>query len=68
MLAEDTAGQGHCSKSIDGEGRWSLFLTLPEDPPLTVMQSTVMPSGAVQFLAGVAVGALLAIAAMKSRP
>lgn len=28
LLAEDTKGRGHCTKSLDGEGRWSVFIAL----------------------------------------
>ena len=30
LLAEDTKGRGHCTKSLDGVGRWSVFIALPE--------------------------------------
>ena len=28
LLAEDTRGRGHCTKSLDGAGRWSIFIAL----------------------------------------
>ena len=31
VLAEDCGGRGHESKSADGAGRWSLFITLPDE-------------------------------------
>jgi hypothetical protein len=34
LLAEDTGGRGHCTKSLDGAGRWSVFIALPDDSPL----------------------------------
>ena len=34
LLVEDTRGEGHCTKSLDGAGRWSIFILLPETGPL----------------------------------
>lgn len=34
LLVEDTNGKGHCTKSLDGAGRWSVFILLPESGPL----------------------------------
>ena len=34
LLVEDTKGEGHCTKSLDGAGRWSIFILLPENKPL----------------------------------
>lgn len=31
LLADDVKGQGHCTKSLDGAGRWSVFIALPDD-------------------------------------
>ena len=31
LLAEDTKGRGHSTKSLDGAGRWSVFIALPDD-------------------------------------
>ena len=33
LLAEDTRGRGHCTRSLDGVGRWSLFIALPDERP-----------------------------------
>ena len=33
LLAEDTKGEGHCTKSLDGAGRWSIFIALGEPGP-----------------------------------
>ena len=33
LLAEDTRGRGHCTKSLDGSGRWSIFIALPDNRP-----------------------------------
>lgn len=30
LLVEDTKGRGHCTKSLDGAGRWSIFIALPD--------------------------------------
>ena len=30
-MADDAVGQGHCTKSLDGAGRWSVFIALPDD-------------------------------------
>ena len=71
VLAEDLRGQGHCSRCVDGEGRWSLFLSLPDDdaadaPPSRV-PAAVETRVALAFAAGVAVGALAAAAALRRR-
>lgn len=34
LLVEDTKGEGHCTKSLDGAGRWSIFILLPDNKPL----------------------------------
>uniref|UniRef100_A0A061SCV5 Uncharacterized protein n=1 Tax=Tetraselmis sp. GSL018 TaxID=582737 RepID=A0A061SCV5_9CHLO len=31
FLVDDTRGRGHCSKCLNGEGRWSIFITLPDE-------------------------------------
>ena len=33
LLAEDTRGRGHCTKSLDGVGRWSVFVALGDTSP-----------------------------------
>ena len=30
LLAEDTRGRGHSTRSLDGVGRWSVFIGLPD--------------------------------------
>ena len=34
LIVEDTKGEGHCTKSLDGAGRWSIFILLPRAGPL----------------------------------
>ena len=34
LLVEDTRGAGHCTRSLDGAGRWSIFILLPDVSPL----------------------------------
>lgn len=31
LLAEDTRGRGHCTRSLDRAGRWSIFIALGDD-------------------------------------
>ena len=37
LLVEDTKGAGHCTRSLDGVGRWSIFILLPDPSPLAWM-------------------------------
>ena len=62
VLAEDIAGQGHCTKCIDGQGRWSLFLSLPDDPP-----ARALPAGTLSFIAGMSVGAAIVFLGLQRR-
>ena len=62
MLAEDTQGQGHCTRCTDGEGRWSIFLSLPDEDDAVVR----LPDRRVAcaFVLGVTVGSLAAATAL----
>ena len=43
LLAEDTRGRGHCTKSLDGLGRWSIFIALGDPGPLGWMWAPLSP-------------------------
>ena len=62
VLAEDTQGQGHCTRCTDGEGRWSIFLSLPDEDDAVVR----LPDRRVAcaFVLGVTVGSLAAATAL----
>ncbi|EOD19046.1 hypothetical protein EMIHUDRAFT_255753 [Emiliania huxleyi CCMP1516] len=59
---EDTQGQGHCTRCTDGEGRWSIFLSLPDEDDAVVR----LPDRRVAcaFVLGVTVGSLAAATAL----
>ncbi len=38
LLVEDTVGEGHRSRTVDGQPRRSLFITLPEENSIDVVQ------------------------------
>ena len=75
VLAEDCGGRGHESKSADGAGRWSLFITLPDDERGDDERgddAAVAPgprrgdAAARAFALGAVVGALVGAAAMRA--
>ena len=83
VLAEDCGGRGHESKCTDGNGRWSLFITLPDDergddeadddggpPPRPLFGAGAWREfalGVVLGAAPVALGALAGLAIVRAR-
>jgi len=63
LLVEDTRGEGHCTKSLDGVGRWSIFIALPDDGPLAwLFARPTTRELALAALAALAAAALAACA------
>ena len=56
LLAEDTRGRGHNTKSLDGVGRWSVFIALGAPGPLGWLWAPLSPREKVLLYLAAAAG------------
>ncbi len=58
LLAEDTRGRGHCTRSLDGLGRWSVFIALGDPGPFGWLWAPLSPRETLLLGLGVAAALL----------